>query len=236
MAGLINPTSLLEVELVQSAGDDMGIVRAARVSTGLDTDEVSEAKKIGMINYLMKKRHGSPFEHNTMTFRVKAPIFVVREWFRHRVGWSYNEISGRYAELAPNFYVYPAERPLEQQGSSAHPNLVMGEEGARIEGNEVMLESYQQSWDAYQRLIELGWALEAARAVLPVGIFTEFYATCNTRSLMAFLSLRIDSENNTYETKPQWEIQRVAELMEEYFNLLFPVTHAAFNTHGRVSP
>lgn len=229
-------TSALEVELVQHIGTDDSVAAAARVSTGLDLAEYSETKNNGLINYLMKQKHGSPFEHNSMTFRIKAPIFVFREFHRHRVGWSYNEISGRYTKLAPNFYVYPEGRPLVQQGSGAHPKLVDASPIVTKVTNGFLVEAYSHAWRTYCEMLNAGVANEVARAVLPVGLFSEMYATCNARSLMSFLTLRVDHPSNTFTTKPQWEIQNVAEQMEAEFKKLFPLTWASFVMNGRVAP
>ena len=232
----INLTSEMDVELVQSVGSDGNIAAAARVSTGLDLSEYSAEENSGLINYLMKHRHGSPFEHNSMTFRISAPIFVFREFHRHRVGWSYNEVSARYKKLEPRFYIYHGERPLVQEGSSAHPKLVHGDDSLLLNTNGNLYQSYKNSWDMYELMLKDGVANEVARAVLPVGIYSEMYATCNARSLMSFLSLRVDSEDAKFETKPQWEIETVARLMEFEFAGLFPSTYTAFVKNGRVSP
>lgn len=233
---MVKFTSEISVELVQHIGSDAGIAAAARVSTGLDLSEYSEQQNNGLINYLMKHRHGSPFEHNSMTFRVKAPIFVFREWHRHRVGWSYNEVSGRYTKLEPLFYVYPRERPLAQAGSSAHPSLVHGDKSLAYTVAENTAAGYENAWYLYEDMLEAGAANEVARAVLPVGIYSEMYATCNARSLMSFLSLRVDDPDATFESKPQYEIQQAALKMEAAFSVLFPATLTAFNANGRVSP
>lgn len=229
-------SSEFDIELIQSTGTDASIAAAARVSTGMDLWDSSEEDDAKLINYLMKHRHGSPFEHNSMTFRISAPIFVFREFHRHRVGWSYNEVSGRYKKLDPRFYIYPSERPLVQEGSSAHPALVAGPESMTLTTNGVLYDSYKSSWSAYESLLDSGAANEVARSVLPVGIYSEMYATCNARSLMSFLSLRVDDSDATFQTKPQWEIEQVALKMEAEFDKLFPATSEAFNKNGRVSP
>lgn len=232
----ITITDELTADLIQHVGGDQSVAFAARVSTGLDLKEYSEANDIGLLNYLMKHRHGSPFEHNSMTFRISAPIFVFREFHRHRIGWSYNEVSGRYTKLEPKFYSYPAGRPLAQAGNSAHPKLVKGpaglehivrQSGALVSGT---------AWKAYEAMLEAGAAKEVARFVLPVNIYSTMYATCNARSMMAFLSLRVDAENATFESKPQWEIEQIALQMELQFKELFPITWKAFNDNGRVCP
>lgn len=231
-------TSELTAELVQHVGSDAMIAAAARVSTGADLAEVDAAKDRGLIGYLMRSRHGSCFEHGSMTFRIEAPIFVAREFMRHRVGWSYNETSARYREMEPKFYLYPEERPLVQAGSGAHPKLEHGDKAPYMnwQVNGATQRAYEVSWKMYQGMLSDGAANEVARTVLPVGLYTSFYATCNPRSLMHFLSLRVDDEANAFTTKPQWEIQRVAEQMEAEFAEHFPATHEAFRKSGRVSP
>lgn len=230
-------TSDISVTLMQHTGDDAAVARAARVSTGADMEAQPDAEADAkLINYLVKHRHGSPFEHNSITFRVSAPIFVFREWMRHRIGWSYNEISGRYVKLDPKFYIYPEERPLIQEGSSAHPNLIAGTPHMTESVNNRLELLYGDAWNAYSSMIDDGIANEVARAALPVGIYSEMYATCNARSLMAFLSLRVDADEATFKTKPQWEIEVAALKMEEQFKALFPATWAAFDKNGRVSP
>lgn len=226
-------TSDLNVELVQTVGDDSSVTRAARVSTGLDLEDYDEKAETGLINYLVKKRHGSPFEHNSFTFRVEAPIFVFREFHRHRIGWSYNETSGRYKKLEPKFYIYPENRPIVQEGSGAHPKLVPGTSVQLAIVNGAMISGYQRAWKSYESALGFGAANEVARAVLPVGIYTSMYATCNARSLMAFLSLRTSDAG---ASNPQWEIEQIAHKMEEAFKKAMPLTWKAFNENGRVAP
>jgi len=232
----IEITDKLSVELVQHIGSDKMIAAAARVSTGLDLGKYTDASNKGLLKYLMKHRHGSPFEHNSMTFRISAPIFVFREFHRHRVGWSYNEVSGRYVKLEPKFYTYPEGRPLAQAGSSAHPELVMGDAALFAAIQQSDRDSAEASWAEYEKRLALGAAREVARSVLPLSVYSTMYATCNARSLMAFLSLRVDDAGSTFETKPQWEIEQVALQMEDHLRILFPVTYESFKKHGRVSP
>ena len=229
-------TSLMKVELVENVGDDKGVVRSARTSTASDLLDSSDSSVKGIINYLMKNRHGSPFEHNSLTFRIEAPIFVFREFMRHRIGWSYNEISGRYTTLEPKFYVNDTERKMVQIGSGAHPNFSKGTKTLTKMVNGSIVSSAKKAWKEYQAMLDAGAAPEVARTVLPVGIYSTMYATCNTRSLMSFLALRVDSELNLFQTKPLHEIEVVALAMEAEFKRLFPVTHNAFEINGRVSP
>jgi thymidylate synthase (FAD) len=226
----------VEVELMGWSGSDAMIAKAARVSTGKDVEEHDVEVDAKLINYLMKNRHGSPFEHNVMNFHISAPIFVFREFMRHRIGWSYNEMSARYREVEPRFWVYPPARPLLQEGSSAHPELVHGHPAMTTMTNGVMEKSYRKAWKAYKELLDDGVAKEVARSVLPVGLFSSMYASCNARSMMAFLSLRVDADNAKFSTKPQWEIEQVAVKMEEEFKKLFPATWTAFDNNGRVAP
>lgn len=171
-----------------------------------------------------------------MTFLVSAPIFVFREFHRHRVGWSYNEESGRYRELQPNFYVPGPERRLVQEGRPGKYVFVEGSEEQHKVVREAMEGAYRNSYAAYQEMLEAGVAREVARAVLPVGLFSSMYATCNARSLMHFLSLRTKSEQARVPSFPQREIEMVAEKMEAAWAALMPLTHAAFVAAGRVAP
>lgn len=231
---MVELKSDIGMELMAHTGDDAGVAAAARVSTGLDLLSYNVNQDEGLINYLMKHRHGSPFEHNLLTFRVHAPIFVFREWHRHRIGWSYNEVSGRYAKLEPVFYTYPENRPLAQAGSSAHPELVTGSWNLQQTIVETDAEVAQFCWDKYEQRLEAGAANEVARSVLPLSVYTTMYASCNVRSLMSFLSLRVDDPEATFPSKPQWEIQQGALKMEASLALLFPATYRAFSANGRV--
>lgn len=228
------------VELVRSAAADSDVIWAARVSTAgeqsLEALQQDPEKSKGLINYLMRDRHGTPFEHNSMTFFISAPIFVFREFHRHRSGWSYNEESGRYRELQPVFYVPGQERKLVQQGRPGRYEFVDGTEDQAKVVATAMEASYRASYEAYREMLDAGVAREVARAVLPVGLFSSMYATCNARSLMHFLSLRTKDERATVPSFPQREIEMVAEQMEAEWAKLMPLTHAAFNAHGRVAP
>lgn len=225
-----------DVDLVQHAGSDEMICKAARVSTlgaaSLETDESA-----GLIRFLMKNRHGSPFEHGLMTFRISAPIFVWREFMRHRIGFSYNEQSGRYMELNPVFYVPSDLRPLVQKGKPGHYEFVYGTwEDYNLTLNDLE-GAYRASWNSYQHMLSSGIAKEVARMCLPLAIYSTAYVTCNPRSLMSFLSLRTKyPEESFFPSYPQYEINRVADQMEVIFSKLFPLTQAAFSNAGRVSP
>jgi thymidylate synthase (FAD) len=230
----------MSVELVKHSAADTDVLWAARVSTAgeqsLEELTKDPERSKGLINYLMRDRHGSPFEHNSMTFFVSAPIFVFREFLRHRVGWSYNEESGRYRELEPVFYVPDEARKLVQQGRPGKYEFVEGTPEQLKLTSDAMTESYRQAYAAYQEMLEAGVAREVARAVLPVGLYSSMYATCNARSLMHFLGLRTQHEMARTPSFPQREIEMVAEQMEARWAELMPLTHAAFNKNGRVAP
>jgi flavin-dependent thymidylate synthase len=408
----------VSVTLVKHSAADSDVLWAARVSTAgeqsLEELTGDPERSKGLINYLMRDRHGSPFEHNSMTFLVSAPIFVFREFHRHRVGWclagdteitleteggspsrrtirelyqlwhhgaeaaqapeeavadfdaanpnpvlrapesvrrphvrcydertliaqstrildvmesgvkplrrlttvtgrtlrcsgdhavltpdgwrkagelaigdavmasgtaprpsaakadvlvsvvddgeemtydlsvegpwhnfladgivvhnSYNEESGRYRELQPVFYVPSEERRLVQQGRPGKYEFVPGSPEQHRTVRDAMEESYREAYRAYQEMLDAGVAREVARAVLPVGLFSSMYATCNARSLMHFLSLRTKDERAKVASFPQREIEMVAEKMEAEWAALMPLTHAAFNTNGRIAP
>lgn len=226
----------VEVDLVQVLASDLQVARAAWVSTkGADARE-AEGRIEGLINYLMRERHGSPFEHNMFTFFIKCPIFVVREFHRHRVGWSYNEWSGRYDQMRPEFYIPRRERKLVQIGKNGSYTF---QPGTRIQSDLVqatIIQNSTEAWDNYQALLDEGVAKEVARDVLPLNIFTSFYATCNARSLMHYLSLRTEDLSAKFVSHPLDEIQLVSNKMEDLFAEQMPITHAAWNENGRVAP
>lgn len=232
--------SEVTVELVKHTAGDSDVLWAARVSTAgeqsLEELTKDPERSKGLINYLMRDRHGSPFEHNSMTFFISAPIFVFREFMRHRVGWSYNEESGRYRELQPVFYVPDASRKLVQEGRPGKYVFVDGTQEQQDLTERAMTESYRQAYEAYQEMLAAGVAREVARAVLPVGLYSSMYATCNARSLMHFLGLRTQHEAAKVPSFPQREIEMVGEKMDEQWARLMPLTHAAFNGNGRVAP
>ena len=231
------------VELVRSSAQDADVLFAARVSTQgeqtLESAKVADAeiekRDKGLINYLMRDRHGSPFEHNSMTFYVQAPIFVFREFMHHRIA-SYNEESGRYRELRPVFYVPGPERKLIQVGKPGAYEFEDGtaEQTALVE-QETMAVT-RAAYESYQRMLEAGVAREVARIVLPLNIYSSMYVTMNARSLMNFLSLRTKREGTHFPSFPQREIEMVAEKMEEEWAKLMPLSYETFNENGRVAP
>ncbi len=159
------------VELVNSMAKDSDVAMAARVSTVSGNHEkvVDLTKDEGLINYLMRDRHGSPFEHNAFTFYIEAPIFVFREFMRHRIA-SYNEESGRYKELDPVFYVPGEDRKLKQVGK---PGAYVFEDGTYDQKMMVSASIRRvntEAYNAYKKMLDSGIAREVARAVLPVNL------------------------------------------------------------------
>ncbi|WP_375399700.1 FAD-dependent thymidylate synthase [uncultured Amnibacterium sp.] len=234
----------MTVELVRASASDSDVLFAARVSTqGEQTlqaaqagdEAVAEKRDAGLINYLMRDRHGSPFEHTAMTFYVAAPIFVFREFMRHRVA-SYNEESGRYRELRPVFYLPGPERALVQQGKPGAYHFLPG----TAEQHELVDSAVRQqsvaAYAAYRTLLDAGVAREVARIVLPLNLYSSMYVTMNARALMNFLSLRTTHEDSAFPSFPQREIELCAQAMEQHWQRLMPLTAAAFTKNGRVAP
>ena len=215
------------VRLDGAMADDLAVVNAARVSFGRRKEQLDEADE-GLIRFLMRDRHGTPFEHNSFRFHIRAPIFVAREWFRHRVG-SFNEFSMRYAKATDDFYVPEPEDVRSQVGKPGAYSFEPVDEELADRTREELQEAYETAFAAYQRLVEAGVARELARAVMPVGAYTEFFWTVNARALMNFVSLRAAGT-------AQREIRRYAEVVEHFFAAKMPVTHAAFVAAGRVAP
>jgi thymidylate synthase (FAD) len=234
--------SEMSVELVRAAARDADVLFAARVSTvgeqsleSAESDVELAKRDRGLINYLMRDRHGSPFEHNSMTFYVQAPIFVFREFMRHRIA-SYNEESGRYRELEPVFYVPGASRDLVQVGKPGAYEFLPGTPEQHAVVQEAVRAQSLAAYAAYQGMLEEGVAREVARIVLPLNLYSSMYVTMNARSLMNFLSLRTKHPEATVPSFPQREIELVAEAMEAQWAGLMPHTHAAFTANGRVAP
>ena len=229
----------VSVELIKASASDADVIWAARVSTAGEQsmDEIGEdpARSAGLINYLARERHGSPFEHTSMTFFISAPIFVFREFMRHRIA-SYNEESGRYRELKPVFYVPNQDRNLIQIGKTGAYEFVPGTQEQFDLTVAAMKDAYVVAYESYKKMLDAGIAREVARAVLPVATYSSMYVTMNARALMNFLSLRTAREGSHFPSYPQREIEMVAEKMEAEFAKLMPLTYAAFEKSGRVAP
>lgn len=209
------------VRLIDHMGSDLSVVRAARVSYDAawraGEDSGSDER---LINYLWSHRHTTPFEAVTFTFEVHAPIFVFRQWHRHRT-WSFNELSARYRELPEQFYVPEANVLLAQsknnkQGRDGEldPNVVAS---ARAE----MYSAASIAFNSYRELLANGVARELARSVLPVSTYSTMFATVNLLNLLKFLTLRADAH-------AQYEIRVYAEAMLDLIRSVVPVSVAAW--------
>lgn len=210
-----------EVQLVNFTGSDEMVARAAWVSTVGEESRTKDASTIGgLINYLYKNKHMSPFEHGQFTYYIKCPLFVAREFHRHRT-MSYNEISGRYTTMKPRFYVPSFERPIVQQGKVGMYSFAPGDHDQHAGVISTIQENSIEAWDRYSELRDAGVANEVARMVLPLNLMTEFYATVSPRNLMQFLDLRTEGQ-------ALYEIRDVATKMETFFEDEMPLTHTAY--------
>ena len=205
------------VRLVDFMGGDQAVVQAARVSLGQGSK--GEEKDRQLIHYLLQHGHETPFEQSVFKFHVKCPIFVARQWFRHRFA-SYNEISGRYTEMEDEFYV-PARFRKQLSKDYLYEDL---DEDTNQFLQERMTSAFQKSYRLYQVLLAKGVAKEQARIVLPLALYTQFYWTVNARSLMNFLRLRAD-------VHAQWEIRAYANVIIEIYHQKMPWCHEAFGKY-----
>ena len=214
------------VALDGALASDLAVVNGARVSFNQESDEMGERDE-GLIRFLIRERHGSPFEHGYFRFLVKAPLFVVREHHRHRAGHSYNEWSGRYSKMEAEFYV--PDNVRTQVGKPGAYSFEPVDEETREAARREIEENGERAFEAYERMLDQGVAKEVARAVLPLSTYTKYYWSCNPRSLMHFCGLR------NHESA-QFEIREFAAAAESFLERLMPVTHAAFVANDRTAP
>lgn len=223
-------SSDVKVDLIDHMGTEESIVMAARVSTLGSKAGMEESA--GLIRYLYNNGHASPFEHCVLTFRVEAPIFVTREMLRHRIS-SFNEESGRYAELAGKFYVPDSDRPVTQVGKVGQYEFTKGTATQQQFATESIHWASKSAWSEYRNMLDLGIAREVARMVLPVNTYSTIYYTANLRSVLNFLSLRVDwGEGATYRSKPQHEIELVALEIAAHVQLMYPTVFDLFRKNG----
>jgi thymidylate synthase (FAD) len=215
------------VRLDDAMATDLSVVNAARVSFARRKEEMDESDE-GLIRFLMRDRHGTPFEHNSFRFHIRTPLFVAREWFRHRIG-SFNEFSMRYARATDEFYIPEPEDVRSQIGKPGAYSFEPVSDELAETAREELRAVYETAYAAYERLVEAGVARELARAAIPVGAYTEFYWTVNARALMNFVSLRAADT-------AQREIRRYADACELFLAEKMPVTHASFVASGRIAP
>jgi thymidylate synthase (FAD) len=196
-------------------GGDFSVVQSARVSFGQETK--GPIKDIKLIEYLLKNKHETPFEHSVFKFHIKCPIFVARQWFRHRIG-SFNEISLRYVEYQDEFYI-----PTFFRKQSLNNKQASLEE--EVENSEELIQELKEIYSIikkfYNKLLENNVAREMARIILPLSTYTQFYWTINARSLMNFISLRAD-------INAQYEIRLYARAVAKIFRDKMPITFKFF--------
>lgn len=218
------------VRLDACMADDESVVNAARVSFARQSEIHGgmTGKDKGLINFLMRERHGTPFEHNAFRFHIKCPIFVAREWFRHRIG-SFNEFSARYSEVGDEFWVPEYSAIRTQTGKPGEYKYEPVAENIAELSCSLIGDANQFAYAAYKRMLEMGVAKEIARSVLPVSMYTQFYWTVNARSLMNFLSLRLHES-------AQREIREYAAEVEKLFAEKMPVTYDSWVANGRQAP
>jgi thymidylate synthase (FAD) len=212
--------------LVQTNASDDMVAMAAWVSFDRDSEERlnNKDRMNGLINFLMREKHMSPFEHGSFTFKIDCPIFVAREFHRHRT-MAYNEVSGRYTEMKPRFYTIGDDRPLIQEGKAGKYKFVAGTK-VQTRLTRRLLNAYSRgAYRTYLYLLEKGIAKEVARMLFPLTMMTQFYATVNPRNLMHFLGLR-SSEQALYE------IRLVAQDMEKALKESMPMTYEAWKNKG----
>nr|WP_320132838.1 FAD-dependent thymidylate synthase [uncultured Holophaga sp.] len=201
------------VQLVDHMGSDLTIVNAARVSFGKRKEDFDEGDA-KLVRYLAAHEHTSPFRHTALTFHVKAPIFVFRQWMKHRIGSEFNEISGRYVEFAENEFHVPAtfrqQAKVNKQGSEGEI-----EAGSREQAAALYLDTCRASVANYKELIGLGVCREQARCILPLGLYSEVYWTASLQAVAHFIRLRTDGH-------AQWEIQQYAHAVREAALAVFP--------------
>lgn len=212
----------IEVSLVKTNATDLDIARAAWVSVhGEDAREKDNGRVEGLINFLWRNNHTSPFEHGQFTFFVKCPIFVAREFMRHRT-FSYNEESGRYSVLKPEFYIPGPERNLIQIGKPGAYEFSKGDKDQYNIVYAYLTTSAKKAYKNYEMMLSVGIAKEVARMCLPVNIYTSFYASCNLLNLIRFLNLRLADD-------ALYEIQLVAKEMEAFFRQTTPLVYSAWS-------
>ena len=214
------------VDYVNHMGDDLTVVNSARVSFGVEKEELDERDK-KLINYLIRHKHTSTLEHNLITFRFTVPLFVRSQHHRHRT-WSYNEISRRYTDVNIQFYeplAFRTQHKSNRQASNAeeliNPEIMSGVTEAMEQTTSLVRFHHAESLSLFNRMIEAGVCREQARGVLPQNLYTEYYGTVNLSNLLKFIDLR------THEGA-QWEIQKVAEACLEIATDLFPETVGAY--------
>ena len=227
MSGSVSVLDHGFVRLVDHMGSDLSIARAARVSYDAawraGEDAGSDAK---LIRYLWRHQHSTPFEAVTFTFEVKAPIFVLRQWHRHRT-WSYNELSGRYKELPEEAYVPDPALIGKQSASSKQARDLVAPSSDLLAEREAQVaalrDSHAAGFKVYRQLLEAGWPREVARSALPVATYSHMFATVDLLNLLRFLTLRCDPH-------AQYEIRVYADALLALIRPIVPIATGAWES------
>lgn len=227
------------VAYVAGYGSDHMIVQAARVSTlGSEAIEAHDtAGDAGLIRYLLKHQHASPFRHNGHTFFFNVPLFIMRQMVRHHVGVDWNEESGRYGELSPTFWTPSKDRPMVKAANYKPARPVFDVAPGEVQ-HDTKINDYGvcgEAWFCYKMELGTGVAPEVARRLLPQSIYVSAYGTFNLNSIITFLSKRqsyVDPDTGI-RSYPQAEVEDVAQQMEMHMQRLYPVTHAEWVKLGR---
>ena len=221
------------IEVIDSLGSDLSVVNSARVSFGKRKFKWDKSDE-HLVRYLAKHKHYSPFRHQQVQFHIKAPEFVMRQWYKHVVGiettsnsstkdHAWNEISGRYVEVK-DYYIPKEFRAQSDDNKQASEGLIEKQKTAEF----VWEESLNQVHEAYTRLLDLGVAKEQARAILPLSQYTEVYWTASFQAIMNFIELR-------NEKTAQWEIQEYAKVLLGFMFEIYPKTTKLWSeAHGWV--
>lgn len=235
-------TSDITVDVIDVMGNDQYVIAAMKTMKEVPYPDASDR---GRIRYLMEHRHGTPFEHNCIIMVVHAPIFVWREWHRHRIGFSYNEESARYKVLDPVFFVPDRQRPMFKvdDWKPGRPKFKRIDEidtaNPELAYNALVTDmtlGYKDEYARYKRLLDAGLDPGLARDNLPVGIYSSCWVTCNLRSALAFISLRTHEPAAMYVSYPLYEIERAGRQLEIIVAEHFPLCYEAFRDFGRVGP
>lgn len=207
------------VEILETFGNDLTVVNAARVSLAKESKELCPADE-KLIAYLLKHDHSSPFFHPQARFRIKIPIFLAREWFRHTIGFARNEVSRRYVDSPPTFFMPDVLRPRapsKKQGSDETGDLG----GAGVVMHELMCASAEDAFKTYKALLENGLCPEQARMILPQNMMTEFIETGSLAAYARLCKLRLGPD-------AQKEVRDIAKMISDAMLAAFPVSWKAF--------
>lgn len=228
----------IQVECIGQFGTDLDIARSAWVSSGNDDKDANLKQVTGLINALIREKHGSPVEAGYLAVRIEAPRSAGIEMMRHRIGWSYSSASLRYREQAPEIYIPPPERPIKKAEGfkQLRPLYEVLTPDEYLQYSNKLKVAHADMYGHYMEMREFRPETEALRFLTSEALYLPYIARCNPRSLMHFLSLRTHRESSNHISWPMWEIEQVANQLETLFEHHWPITHAAWQKFGREAP